>query len=59
LKLCSPLPEAQAVLGISKPLLSRLIRHGELPVVEVGGRTLVDPADLRTFIAARRRRRSL
>jgi len=48
--------EAMALLGISKPSLYRLIDRAELPVVEVGGRRLVEPAELRRFVAAHRRR---
>jgi excisionase family DNA binding protein len=49
--------EAARVLGISEDGVKRLIRRGELPVVEIGGRRLHEPEQLRDFIAARRRRR--
>jgi excisionase family DNA binding protein len=51
--------EARRLLGISRPTLARLIRGGELPVIKVAGRTLIDPVDLRAFIEERRLRRGL
>jgi len=51
------LKAAQVLLGISRPTFSRLVRRGELAVVEIAGRTLIDPADLREFIDSRKRRR--
>lgn len=50
--------EAQAVLHISKPSMWRLIGRGALPVIRVGHRTMIDPGDLRTFIAVNRERRT-
>jgi excisionase family DNA binding protein len=52
------LPEVRRILGVSRATLQRMIRRGDLPVIEVGpqGRRIA-PDDLRAFIAARRRRR--
>jgi len=50
------LPRTQAELGISRSYLFKLIAHGELEVVRIGNRTLVEPATLRAFIAANRSR---
>jgi excisionase family DNA binding protein len=50
--------ESAQVLSVSRNTAWRFIRSGELIVVEVGGRTLVHPNDLREFVASRRRRRS-
>lgn len=49
--------EARQVLGVSRPTFSRMLKRGDLPVVKVGRRTLIDPDDLRRYIAARKRRR--
>jgi len=46
------IPVAYRALGISQASLYRLFDRGELPVVHVGGRRMVDPADLREYIAA-------
>jgi excisionase family DNA binding protein len=46
--------EARAVLRISESGVYRLLRRGELAAVKVGGRTLIEPAAIRRFIAARR-----
>jgi excisionase family DNA binding protein len=53
------IPEALDRLPVSTPTLYRMLRRGDLPVVEVGGRTFIASSDLEAFIAARRRRRSL
>ncbi len=42
-------------LGISQSGIFRLLRSEELACVKVGGRTLIEPAEVRKFIAARRR----
>lgn len=48
-------PEAWKLLGVSRPTFARIVGRGELPVVVVSkGRKLIDPADLRAFIEARR-----
>jgi hypothetical protein len=46
--------EARSILGISEAGIYRLFARGELEVVEIAGRRLVEPDTLR-FIAARRR----
>lgn len=43
---------AHRALGISQAYLYRLFDRGELPSVRVGGRRLVDPADIRAYVAA-------
>lgn len=48
--------EAADTLGISRAGLWRLVYAGEIEVVAVGGRRLIEPDELRRFIAARRRR---
>jgi excisionase family DNA binding protein len=51
-------PGARARLGgVSESTLARLIRHGEIPVVKIGGRGLIDPTDLDAFIQRQKRRR--
>jgi hypothetical protein len=52
------LSTARQLLGISQASLYRLLARGELEVVEVAGRRLIEPATLRTFISERRRTRS-
>lgn len=47
--------EVGAVLRISERSVYRLLRSGELPCLKVGQRTLVEPDQLRQFIATRRR----
>lgn len=49
--------EARRILGISEAGVYRLFRLGELEVVEIAGRRLIEPNTLRAFIAARRRTR--
>jgi excisionase family DNA binding protein len=46
--------EARDVLRISESGVYRLMRRGELASVKVGGRTLIEPAAIRAFIAERR-----
>lgn len=46
--------EARAVLRISESGMYRLLRRRELPSVKVGGRTLIERAAIRAFIAERR-----
>lgn len=43
-----------SLLGISERGVYRLISRGELVSLKIGGRTRIQPADLRTFIAAQR-----
>ena len=45
-----------SALGISRVGVARLIRRGELPVVRIGRRVLVQHEDLDAFVAARRQR---
>jgi excisionase family DNA binding protein len=51
------LAEVWETLSISRAGLYRLIDRGELEIVEVGSRRLIEVAELRRFIAAGRRRR--
>ena len=46
--------EARTILGVSSATFARMIARGDLPIVEVGGRTMLDPADIRAFIEARK-----
>src|SRR3954453_14234825 len=46
--------EVAQVLRISERGVYRLIGRGELVPLKVGGRTLVEPGELRVFIAAQR-----
>lgn len=48
------LEETEQILKVSRGTIYRLMRSGELPVVRIGGRTLVERPVLRDFIAARR-----
>ena len=49
------LEEVGSVLRISERSVYRLLRSGDLPSLKVGQRTLVEPEQLRQFIADRRR----
>lgn len=49
------LEEVGRVLRISERSVYRLLRSGDLPSLKVGQRTLVEPDQLRQFIANRRR----
>lgn len=49
------LEEVGRVLRISERGVYRLLRSGDLPSLKVGQRTLVEPEQLRQFIANRRR----
>jgi len=51
------IPVVHETLGISEASLYRLFERGELPVVHVGGRRLVDPSDLRAYIERNKRTR--
>jgi excisionase family DNA binding protein len=51
------LAEAMELLGISRTTLWRLTRCGDLPVVRIGTRRLIEPQALRDFIAASSGRR--
>ena len=50
--------QACELLGISRPTLFRLIRQGALPIVKIGDRTLLRPADLDALIARSLQRRT-
>jgi excisionase family DNA binding protein len=52
------LADLERILGVSEPTVARLVRRGEIPVVAVGRRRLVEPAAVRRFIAARTRTRA-
>lgn len=53
------LTEVQRALGVSKATVARLIRGGDLAVVEIRPRrTVVELNELRRFVASRRVRRS-
>ena len=48
-----PVDEATAgLLGISLRLLRKLIAEGEIPVWRAGKRVLIDPAELKRWIAS-------
>lgn len=47
--------EVAGVLRISERGVYRLLRRGDLACLKVGHRTLVEPHELRQFIATRRR----
>ena len=51
------LAEVESILGVSRPTVSRLVRQGDLPVIEIGRRTLIESDDLRGFLTSRKRRR--
>ncbi len=46
--------EAGEILGVSRMTMYRLVGRGDLPVVRIGDRPLVEPAAIRAFIEARR-----
>jgi excisionase family DNA binding protein len=50
------LKEAQEFLGVSRATFFKVLRSGDLPVVRIGGRTLVRPQALRSFVEARETR---
>jgi excisionase family DNA binding protein len=51
--------EAAAHLGVSEATVYRLMRTGELPVIEISSkRTAIDPRDLEAFIRRRKRIRN-
>ena len=51
-----PIPRASQVLGLAERTMRGLITSGSLPCIRIGRRVLIDPADLRRFIAERRSR---
>jgi excisionase family DNA binding protein len=46
--------EAAETLGVGQRTVERLLASGELPRVKVRARTLIDPQDLRGFVARHR-----
>jgi len=48
------IPVAAARIGISRSNLYELIRAGEIPIIRIGGRTLVGDHDLRAFLERHR-----
>ena len=51
-KLALSVTEAAAVLGISRPMVYRLIRSEGFPVFQVGGRRLISRAGLEAWVAS-------
>jgi excisionase family DNA binding protein len=47
--------EARELLRIGRTTFYWLVKRGELDVVEIAGRRMVEPATLEAFIAANRR----
>jgi len=47
----APLPRAAPLFGLSRSALYRLAAEGHIRMVKFGGRTLVDCASVRTFLA--------
>jgi excisionase family DNA binding protein len=50
------IPDAARRIGISRAGLYRQIARGSLPLVKIGNRSLVDPADLDRLVAAAKAR---
>jgi excisionase family DNA binding protein len=48
--------EARAILGVARSTLYEIIASGELEIVEIRGRRLIEPATLTAFIERGRRR---
>lgn len=49
------IPAAAECIGLSRASMYRLITTGRVPVVKIGGRSLVDPTDLAKLIAESKR----
>lgn len=49
--------EAASRIGVSKVLLWRLDKSGELNPIRIGARVLYDPTDIERFVSQRKRRR--
>ena len=47
--------QAAESLGISRPLVARMIASGELPSLRIGRRRLIDAADLARWVDDRKR----
>lgn len=50
-RLAYSMKDAAAALGLSRSTLYKLISHGELPAVRIGGRRLIAASDLKALIA--------
>ena len=48
--LAHSIPNAAARIGLSRSRLYELIGGGEIPVIKIGGRTLIGDDDLRVFL---------
>ena len=48
--------EAAESLGIGRTSFYTLVKKGRVPLVQIGGRSLVDPADIAALIAASKRK---
>lgn len=44
------IPQAAHQIGISRASVYRAINNGSLPLVKIGGRSLIDPADLTALV---------
>lgn len=49
------IPEAASQIGLSRASLYRAVNNGLLPLVKIGGRSLVDPTDLTALVNASKR----
>ena len=49
------IPEAAERIGVSRASLYRAVNNGLLPLVKIGGRSLVDPTDLTALVNASKR----
>jgi len=47
--------EAAESLGINRSTIYRLVTAGKIPLIKLGSRSLLDPADLNALIAAGKR----
>jgi excisionase family DNA binding protein len=55
-KLAYTIPEAAAACGLGRTTIYELIKRGELPLVKVGGRSLVRRQDLEAMLERKLRR---
>jgi excisionase family DNA binding protein len=53
------LDEARNILRVARSTLYEIIGSGELEIVEIRGRRLVEPRTLTAYIARQRRRKSV
>ncbi len=49
------IPEAASQIGLSRSSLYRAVNSGALPLVKIGGRSLIDPKDLDALVEASKR----